>query len=190
MYIFIFNFFSHYEEDPIYKNGICVLITPCSKRKNVTPSDTLSACGPDCVEVEEGGSCSEQCNNPGHYESGTGDNLGRCVLKSCEIRTAQNDVTFVCGYDNKEESEICVKNEETLKCSSTCENPAHFENGIDNICVERECTDREVKETVERLCGSGECYKKENEDVCVTMCENRKYAIKFNNIMILFMIYI
>jgi hypothetical protein len=59
---------------------------------------------------------------------------------------------FVCGYDNPDDSDLCVKNEKSKECALSCNNPNHFKNNTSNICVEKsDCGDiwrRVVNESV------------------------------------------
>jgi hypothetical protein len=48
----MFFYCSHYVRDPQNRNGVCVLIPDCWERKPGDPSIYVTACGPDCVEIE------------------------------------------------------------------------------------------------------------------------------------------
>jgi hypothetical protein len=149
---------------------VCVLKEACSSRTPISGNENV--CGPGCVKIESDDKCGDECVNPSHYEANE-ESGGVCELKECASRIVEDGLEFVCGYDNADDSEFCVKNEKSKECAASCDNPSHFKNDTSNVCVEKsDCAQRTANRSSERVCGSGDCYLTEgDEGICSTSCD-------------------
>jgi hypothetical protein len=113
-------------------------------------------------------------------------------LKSKVVNIILFDVVFYL-YLVDGSCDRCIATE-THNCSSGCtacidgcdSTNSNFEN---NICVEKECHERKVNNSVEwgRVCGSGNCFAPEtgtnDGDACSSSCSNPKYVFFFFSVL-------
>jgi hypothetical protein len=87
--------------------------------------------------------------------------------------------------------ELEIEIEGKSVCRESCNNENHYEGNMKGIYVEKQCTNRNIVSTLNKVCGSGSCYAsemierveieegmKEVKQFCIEECENPKFEKK------------